>query len=195
MSKLSNTILMLSYLQNGKKYSIKELALKLEVTPRMVRTYKEDLEKSGFIIDTIYGPYGGYIMRHSNIQISPCFNEYDLEMLNELKKCKIDSKKQVYISNLLDRIKIITNKDINDILKGNIQETYNTISRAIKMRAKIKITYDSLGKGLNERIIHPLEIFSYNDNFAVAAFCETKKDLRHFEFKRIKNLEILKENY
>lgn len=37
MSKLSNVLLMLEYLQNGKKYSIKELSEKLEVTPRMIR--------------------------------------------------------------------------------------------------------------------------------------------------------------
>jgi len=186
---------MLSYLQNGKKYSIKELAERIEVTPRMIRNYKEDLEKSGFIIDTIYGPYGGYIMRRNNIQISPCFNEYDIKMINDIKESKIDNKQKEYISSLLNRINISMNKNTDKIFTKSIQQTYNSISKAIKMRNKIKITYDSLGKGLNERIIHPLEIFSYNDNFAVAAFCETKKDLRHFEFKRITKIEILKENF
>lgn len=195
MSKLSNTILMLSYLQSGKKYSIKELAFKLEVTPRMIRTYKEDLEKAGFIIETIFGPYGGYIMKHSNIQVSSCFNEYDIRMLTELKNCKIDTKKKAYISVLLDRIKIFASKDIDNTFTKDVQQMYNIISRAIKLQKKIKITYDSLSKGLNERIIHPLEIFSYNGTFAVAAFCELKKDLRHFEFKRIKKMEILEENF
>ena len=32
MSKISNVLLMLQYLQNGKKYNIKELAEKLEVS-------------------------------------------------------------------------------------------------------------------------------------------------------------------
>lgn len=195
MSKLSNAILMLSYLQNGKKYSITELSERLEVTPRMIRTYKEDLEKSGFIIDTIYGPYGGYIMRRSNLQISPCFNDYDIKMISDLKESKISKEQKEYLSVLLDRIKLTLNKDTDEIFTKEVRQTYNVISKAIKTRSKVKITYDSLGKGLNERIIHPLEIFSYKDNFAVAAFCETKKDLRHFEFKRIKKLKILKENY
>ena len=43
MSKLSNVLLMLQYLENGKKYSVKELARKLEVSERMVRIYKEEL--------------------------------------------------------------------------------------------------------------------------------------------------------
>ncbi len=40
MSKLSNALLMLQFLQNGRKYSIKELAEKLEVSERMIRKYK-----------------------------------------------------------------------------------------------------------------------------------------------------------
>ena len=40
MTKLSNTIMLLRLLQNGKKYSIKELAEKIEVSPRMIRQYK-----------------------------------------------------------------------------------------------------------------------------------------------------------
>ena len=47
MSKISNCLLMLEYLENGRKYNIKELAEKIEVSERMVRSYKEELEKAG----------------------------------------------------------------------------------------------------------------------------------------------------
>jgi predicted DNA-binding transcriptional regulator YafY len=53
---------MLELLNNGKKYSINELSSVLEVTHRMVRVYKEELEKAGIFIDSIRGPYGGYIL-------------------------------------------------------------------------------------------------------------------------------------
>lgn len=62
MSKLSNTLTMLQLLSTGRKYSIKELSDILEVTPRMIRVYKDDLEKAGIFIDTIMGPYGGYVL-------------------------------------------------------------------------------------------------------------------------------------
>jgi len=42
---------MLKLLQGGKKYSIKELAELLEVTPIQVRKYKNDFEKAGIYID------------------------------------------------------------------------------------------------------------------------------------------------
>ena len=55
MSKLSNELLMIQLLSNGRKYSIKELSNILEVSERMVRCYKEEIEKSGIIIETIRG--------------------------------------------------------------------------------------------------------------------------------------------
>lgn len=193
MSKLSNTLLLLSYLQNGRKYSINELSEKLEVSPRMIRIYKEDLEKAGFIIETIYGPYGGYILKKNNISIMSSFNEYDLNMLNNIKTDRSFNKE--YISTLLDKIKTIVDSQSDKPLTTDIQKKYNIISRSIKEKRKVEITYYSFNKGLNTRIIHPFELFYLDAGFAVAAFCETKNDLRHFELKRIKNIKLLEEFY
>ena len=195
MSKLSNTLLLLSYLQNGRKYSISELSEKIEVSKRMIRTYKEDLEKAGFIIETIYGPYGGYILKRNNIQITPNFNSYDLEVLNNLLSSDNITSNKEDIKNLYDKIKNKISSSKEQIMTKDIQKIYNSLARAIKEKKKVKITYNSLGKGLNSRIIHPLELFYFKDNFGVAAFCEIKKDLRHFELKRIEKLSILNINY
>lgn len=191
MSKLSNTLLLLSYLQNGRKYSINELSEKIEVTPRMIRSYKEELEKAGFIIETIYGPYGGYVLKKNNILVSSTFNEYDLEAVKKLKRENPNSQ---YLEILLDKIKMISENRSEPMAKQEI-EIYNILSRAIKEKRKVEIEYDSLEKGLNLRIIQPLELFYLKDGFGVAAFCEKKKDLRHFELKRIKKAILLKENY
>lgn len=193
MSKLSNTLLMLSYLQNGRKYSINELAEKIEVSPRMIRLYKEALEQAGFIIETIYGPYGGYILIKSNFNISSSFNTYDLNMLKQLTAK--NEKQQEYLNTLQDKVKTIIDSNSKEIIPNTIQTTYNILSRAIKEKRKVLITYDSLNKGLNERVIDPLELFYLKDGFGVAAFCEKKKDLRHFELKRIKEIKLLNENY
>lgn len=62
MSKLSNVITMLRIMQNGRKYNIKELSEKLEVSPRMIRQYKNELEEVGIYLESIRGPYGGYYL-------------------------------------------------------------------------------------------------------------------------------------
>lgn len=63
MSKVSNVLVMIELLSSGRKYQISELAEKLEVSPRMIRVYKEECEKAGIYIDTVKGPYGGYVLR------------------------------------------------------------------------------------------------------------------------------------
>ena len=83
MSKISNAIQMLNYLNTGNKYSVKELAEKLEITPRMVRYYKSELEQAGIPIETFMGPNGGYYLVHYGNQY-PQFNKYDVELLEEV---------------------------------------------------------------------------------------------------------------
>ena len=82
MSKVSNALSMLEYLSTGKKYSIKELSDLLEVTPRMIRSYKEDLEKAGIFIDTIMGPYGGYVL-NQEVKISKVRNVNNVNLSKE----------------------------------------------------------------------------------------------------------------
>lgn len=84
MSKLSNAIMLLRLLQNGQKYSIKELSSKLEVSPRMIREYKNELELAGIFIESIRGPYGGYYL-NQNIRLP--------ENIDKSKTIPIDSKK------------------------------------------------------------------------------------------------------
>lgn len=59
MSKVSKNIKMLDILSSGKRYSCSYLAEVLEVSPRMIRSYKEELEKEGFYIESYLGVNGG----------------------------------------------------------------------------------------------------------------------------------------
>ena len=61
MGKLGNTLAMLKILETGRKFTVNELAEKIEVSPRMIKTYKAELEQAGIYIDTINGIYGGWI--------------------------------------------------------------------------------------------------------------------------------------
>ena len=101
MSKVSNVLTMLEYLSSGKKYSIQELADLLEVSPRMIRVYKDDLEKAGIYIDTIKGPYGGYVL-NQNINVPKRFitpqniNVDNKNFLNTINRA-IKEKRKCYI--------------------------------------------------------------------------------------------------
>lgn len=158
MSKISNVLLMIEYLSSGRKYSIKELSEKLEVTPRMIRVYKDEIEKAGIYIETIKGPYGGYVL-NQNISVPKRF--------------------------------IIPKKiDINN------KENFNTINRAIKEKRKCQIEYYSKDeKKISKRIIWPYDIILLGTRWGVAAFCESRDEIRHFYIDRIKDIIILNKYY
>jgi len=157
MSKVSNAITMLELLQSGRKYSINELASILEVSERMIRVYKEDLEKAGIYIDTIMGPYGGYVLNQSVRMPIRKFKMKDAKLLDKYIANENDKDIKEELILLQDKIKGVyigskqEEKELN--LKDETGKKYNLLTRAIKEKRKVKILYYSYGKGENERII------------------------------------------
>lgn len=193
MSKISNAIQMLNYLNTGNKYSVKELAEKLEITPRMVRYYKSELEQAGIPIETFMGPNGGYYLVHYGNQY-PQFNKYDVELLEEVYQ---RLKKNQYID--LEQFKKIICKieQATDIAEEKSKyyqvakteersDLFSIIYDAILNHSKLLILYRNLNQEWQQRYIHPIQIFCYDDKLFVTAFCELRNDIRHFEFSRIK---------
>ena len=198
MSKISNVITMLQLLNSGRKYSIKELSERLEVSERMIRVYKDELEKSGIYVDTIMGPYGGYVLRQSVKMPIRKFKVNDYEILDKYISLENDNLEKEKLMLLRDKIygMYISNKnDDNIITKDDNQNKYNILTRAIKEKRKVKINYYSYNKGENERVICPAEMFFFSEGWYVAAFCLKKNDIRHFELKRIIDIELLEEKF
>lgn len=154
MSKVSNILRMIEILSSGRKYSIDELSQELEVSPRMIRVYKEELEKAGIYITTIKGPYGGYALTQ----------EINLpKRYTSTKEIEIKDKK-----------------------------IYNTINRSIKEKRKCQIEYyDKNGTKITNRIIRPYELILFDKEWGIAAYCELKKDMRHFYLNRIHKIKLL----
>ena len=199
MSKISNVITMMELLSSGRKYSIKELSEKLEVSERMIRLYKEELDKSGIYIDSIMGPYGGYVLNQSIRIPVRKFRMNDARILDKYIKSERDEKKRNELTLLQDKIKGVyvgSIQESNELnLKDETLNKYNLLKRAIKEKRKVKIRYYSYGKGENDRVIDPAEMFLFQDGWYCAAYCELRKDMRHFELKRIINYELLDEKY
>ncbi len=199
MSKISNVITMLNLLSNGKKYSIDELSKILEVTPRMIRIYKNELEKSGIYIDSIMGPYGGYVLNQTIRVPERKFKKEDYELLDRCINNNISCKDKERIELLKDKIRGIfigSKKEEQELnLSNEILKRYNIFTRAIKERKKVKILYYSYNSGENERVIDPFEMFLFKDGWYCSAYCEFKNDMRHFELKRIRKIELLSDKF
>ena len=194
MSKISNVILMLQYLENGRKYNIKELADKLEVSERMIRVYKEELEKAGIYIDTLMGPYGGYVLNQKVRIPTRKFSKSDYEFLKNLNVDEQDKEKLQIIADKVHGVYFNSSNEKIE-LKDDIKNSYIILTRAIKEKRKVKINYYSFTNGNQDRTIRPYDMFLYDTGWGCAAFCELRNDLRHFELKRINKIELLDEKF
>ena len=66
MSKVANMLNMLRILKDRNIHSISSLAEKLEVSERMIRQYKLELEQAGIYLKSYTGKFGGYQLDENN---------------------------------------------------------------------------------------------------------------------------------
>lgn len=200
MSKVANMLNMVQILKDGKVHSLQSLAKELEVSVRMIRQYKVELEQAGIYIDSNTGKYGGYKLEQelNKIDIGLTQNEINIleDMILELGEEEKDillKIKEAYIKNRQKQDK----KKLKDIKEQNqeLTEIYQVVRKSINEKRKMKITFYSVNSGITKRIIHPAELFEYIDEWYVAAFCELRNEIRLFKLEDIKEYKLLEENY
>ena len=95
MSKVANMLNMLQILKDKNIHSISSLAQKLEVSERMIRQYKSELEQAGIYLKSYTGKYGGYKIDDNN-NFFKIENEVKEKMYIIMKKA-ITNKNKVKI--------------------------------------------------------------------------------------------------
>ena len=191
MSKITNALLMMKLLSNGRVYSVKELSEELGVTERMVRNYKEQLEMSGYIIESFKGPGGGYFM---NINF---FNKYDLEVLdrieneviinnNELNKDFTELNKKLH--SIYNSNKVLSEyKDVSALISKN-DEKVEIINNCINNKNNLLIDYLGSSGKITKREIIPINVFEFENNIYVTAFCKLRGAMRIFTLSKMTNV-------
>ncbi len=202
MSKITNALLMLKLLSNGRVYQVKELSEQLGVTERMVRNYKEQLEDVGYIIESFKGPGGGYYLDKSSMISIDYFNKYDLEILDRIEKeITILNDKELIndfielnkkIHSTYEVNKVLSEYD-NDIFIKENDEKIKMIDNSIKNKMSVYISYLGISGGITNREIIPISLFKFESNIYVTAFCKLRGSIRHFNLTNIlsinKNIE------
>ena len=187
MSKISNMLQLINLLNTGKKYSVRQLSETLEVSERMIRSYRDELEIAGIYITGIKGPYGGYVLDKRVIIPAVRITQKDIELLESS-----NNKKE--FGDFINKLKMIVEEyDFNKIQTSG--EKFSSFQRAIKQKGKVKITYDSSTVGPVERIIHPIEMFLFTKGWFVVSYCEMRKDMRNFELDSILEFKVLQDKF
>ena len=188
---------MMKLLSNGKVYSVKELSEELGVTERMVRNYKEQLEMSGYIIESFKGPGGGYFINKNNFMNINFFNKYDLEVLdrieneviindNELNKDFTELNKKLH--SIYNSNKVLSEyKDVNVLISKN-DEKVKIINNCINNKNNLLIDYLGSSGKITKREIIPINVFEFENNIYVTAFCKLRGAMRIFTLSKITNV-------
>ena len=203
MSKVANMLKMLKILKDEKIHNMNDIAEKIEISPRMVKQYKNELEQAGIYIESKRGINGGYSLNKelNNIDIGLIYQELiKLKEIEQYFNENQDFKKLIgkIIGSYEKNINEADLKKINRIQelgKINLKDTYLSLRKAINRKNKVKIKYYSKDFGSNDRVIHPAEMFYYLEEWYVAAFCEKRNAIRLFKLNDIQEYEILDDKY
>lgn len=195
MSKVANMLNMVKILEDGKIHTIQDLADELEVSTRMIRIYKQELEQAGIYIQGRQGINGGYILDNMKNTIDIGLTGEEIYQLKNMKKNELDES----IVDKIVKAYMINGhrKDSTKIeqLMPEFTEIYKDFRLAINNRNKIFIEFKSVNSGKTKRIIHPAELFTYLNNWYVAAFCELRNEIRLFKLNDIISYKILDKKY
>ena len=203
MSKVANMLKMIKILKDEKIHNMKDIAEKIEISPRMIKQYKNELEQAGIYIESKRGINGGYSLNKelNNIDIGLTYQE--LIKIKEIEQYFNDDQdfKKIIGKIIESYEKNINEADlkkinrIQELGKINLKDTYLSLRKAINRKNKVKIKYYSNDSGLNDRVIHPAEMFYYLEEWYVAAFCEKRNAIRLFKLNDIQEYEILDDKY
>lgn len=194
---------MIKILKDEKIHNMKDIAEKIEISPRMVKQYKNELEQAEIYIESKRGINGGYSLNKelNNIDIGLTYQELiKLKEIEQYFNENQDFKKIIgkIIESYEKNINEADLKKINRIKelgKINLKDTYLSLRKAINRKNKVKIKYYSNDFDSNDRVIHPAEMFYYLEEWYVAAFCEKRNAIRLFKLNDIQEYEILDDKY
>lgn len=186
MSKVGNALTMLRLLESGKKYTVEELANKIEVSNRMIKIYKEELEKSGIYIDIIRGKYGGYVYNKKH-DYNISFDYLDIDSIESILD-KLDTKEQQNIMLTLEKIRAIVIYSSDEkrnikIDKEDLQKKYNIISKAINNNSELTFKYHN-----KQRKFVPYSFTYYKNFIYITGYSKDEDDIKTLNLSLIQEL-------
>lgn len=91
----------------------------------------------------------------------------------------------------LARQLIASSWPINPAPKLDLSE----LRRSIRQETKVRITYRDAEQRETERVIWPIVLVYYQDAALIVAWCELRRQLRHFRLDRVSRFQLLKDDF
>lgn len=207
MSKTSQCIELLKVLYSRSRIvSVNELSDILETNPRNIPEYVNELRDCGYIIRTVHGRYGGYLLeRHSTfpaLKLSDSEREglmagyeYLLARNDFMEKSNYGKAMGKITSAIMSRDTmtddtLIANRFPLAMPQEELEDRYLAIQQCIANKTVLNIEYLSLDNEVSSRSIHPYKLYMYNNAWFVLGFDESKGDIRYFKINRIQKFDV-----
>ena len=195
MSKTSQCIELLKVLYSRSRIvSVNELSDILETNPRNIPEYVNELRDCGYIIRTVHGRYGGYLLeRHGTFPVLKLTDaereglmagyEYLLARNDFMEKSDYGRAMGKITSAIMSRDTmtddtLIANRFPLAMPQEELEDRYLAIQQCIANKTVLNIEYLSLDNEVSKRAIHPYKLYMYNNAWFVLGFDESKGDIR-----------------
>ena len=157
------------------------------------------LEEAGIYLETIRGPYGGYVLNRDVVIPNLKYSQRDIDLIDACISKIRENQLTEELKGLKDKINysIIDNQNKNEkiLTDDEIIKKYNIFSKAIKYNQKIKIKYQNLQHGISTRTVYPLSLYLFQGEWWSSCYWEEQEDMRQFHLTRILEAEILEEYF
>lgn len=208
MSKLSNALTMLNVLSARSVVSLQELSDILEINIRSVQRLKDDLEYSGYQIETVMGPGGGYQLKN-NTQIQS--NAFTLDERRKLKQAlamllhqnskTFDKDFVALVSKLSSQLHFskLENTMAFQSVKLNVDPIYynqllSDLEKAIDYSNVVKINYKKNHRTNTEYMFQPYELLLVNQFWYIYGYDQLNRYIS-LKVNRINSLEVLEKTF
>ncbi|KTD73309.1 helix-turn-helix transcriptional regulator [Legionella tucsonensis] len=120
---------------------------------------------------------------------------------------RTDTQLQFAAQNALAKIAAVLPNELREQLEisglliapGHIAESKDSdlilIRKAIRLEKKLQLTYQDVNENFSQRVIWPLALGFFDQVRILIAWCELRKDFRHFRTDRIIELNLTETNY
>ncbi len=206
MRRADRLFLIIQYLRSRRLTTAGWLAEKLEVSRRTIYRDVADLVGAGVPVEGEAGM--GYALRRS-MDLPPLhFTRDELLALDvglrfaqaytSLPLSKAGAQAMAKIRSTLDAAgidKVDRHRLYVPLKAGSRQASLDSVLAAMHQERKLDIDYRNENNRASRRVIWPLGIFFWGQNWTCLAWCESRQDFRNFRLDRIAKLAPLAEGF
>ena len=199
--KINRLFEIIYILLDKKKITAKELAEHFEVSTRTIYRDVEDISAAGIPIYMNEGRNGGISLLPDYVLNKTVLTEKEKnDILSAMQA--LDAFDESSVSLTLSKVSSFFGNNNQgyyeidfDDWGNSIKSQFEKSKEGIISKKLLSFEYQTSLNKRTKRIVEPYKLWFKEKNWYLKAYCLNKKDMRIFRFSRMRNVEILEENF